>query len=103
MNEYPTSFDQFIQTHDKPVLADFWAQWCGPCKMMAPILKSLAHDWKDRITVIKVNTEEKQHLAQRFNITAIPTMILFQNGVEKHRISGAMPLAQLKNELSGFL
>ena len=103
MNEYPTNFDQFIQTHDKPILADFWAEWCGPCKMMAPILKSLAHDWKDKITVIKVNTEEKQHLAQRFNITAIPTMILFQNGAEKHRISGATPLAQLKNELSGFL
>jgi thioredoxin-like negative regulator of GroEL len=71
--------------------------------MMAPVLKELAKDWKDRITVIKVDTEAKPHLAQRFNITAIPTMILFQNGMEKYRISGAMQLVQLKNALSPYV
>ena len=103
MTEASASFDEFIQSHDKPVLADFWAEWCGPCKMMGPILKSLAQDWKDRLTVIKVNTEEKPHLAQRFNISAIPTMILFKNGEEIHRVQGAMPLAQLKSELGGLI
>jgi thioredoxin len=103
METMPTSFDEFIKSHPKPILADFWAQWCGPCKMMAPVLKELAKDWKDRITVIKVDTEAKPHLAQRFNITAIPTMILFQNGMEKYRISGAMQLVQLKNALSPYV
>ncbi len=70
---------------------------------MAPILQQLAREWKDRITVIKIDTEAKQNLAQRFDITAIPTLILFQNGEEKHRITGAVPLAQLKAVLSEFV
>jgi thioredoxin len=103
MSDIPPGFDEFIKTHDKPVLADFWASWCGPCKMMAPILQDLAKEWKGRITVIKVDTEARPHLAQRFGIATIPTMILFQNGEEKHRFSGAVPLAQLKNVLSEFI
>ena len=103
MDTISTNFDEFIQSHPKPVLADFWAEWCGPCKMMAPVLHSLAVEWKDRITVIKVNTETKQHLALRFNITGIPTMILFKNGVETFRFSGAVPLATLKSKLSPFV
>jgi thioredoxin 1/thioredoxin 2 len=103
MNELPKSFDEFIKSHEKPILADFWAPWCGPCKIMAPILQNLAHEWKDRVTIVKVNTEEKPHLAQQFSITAIPTLILFQNGMEKHRIAGALQLAQLKNDLGRFI
>jgi thioredoxin 1 len=99
----PQSFDDYIRSAAKPVLVDFWAEWCGPCKMMGPILQNLAHEWKDRITVIKVNTDKKPDLSGQYGISAIPTMILFKNGVEKHRISGAMPLAQLKNELEQIL
>jgi thioredoxin 1 len=97
-----TEFHDFIRTSDLPVLADFWAAWCGPCRMMAPVLKELARKWKGRIVVVKVNTEEKPHLAQEYGISSIPAMILFKNGVEIHRVSGAMPLAQLENELGRF-
>jgi thioredoxin 1 len=97
------SFNEYINSSDRPVLADFWAEWCGPCKMMGPVLHDLAQEWSGRIKVIKVNTETKPHLAQQYNISAIPTMILFQNGEEKHRISGAMPLARLKSELERFV
>ncbi len=103
MDTVPTSLDVFVRTHDKPILADFWADWCGPCKMMAPVLEQLAREWKDRITVIKIDTEKKQELALRFNITGIPTLILFANGSEQHRITGAMPLVQLKAMLSEFI
>jgi thioredoxin 1 len=103
MENIPISFDDFIKTHTKPILADFWAGWCGPCKMMAPILKDLAKEWSGRITVIKVDIEAKPHLAQRFNIANIPTMVLFQNGTELHRIHGAVPLVQLKHVLSEFI
>jgi thioredoxin 1 len=103
MNAVPASLDEFIRTHDKPILADFWADWCGPCKAMAPVLLELAREWKDRLTVIKVDTEKKQNLALQYNIAAIPTLILFINGAEAHRISGAMPLEQLKHILSEFV
>jgi len=103
MSDMPTSFDGFIQSNDKPVLVDFWAEWCQPCKMMGPILKSLAQDWKDRLTVIKVNIDDKPHLAQRFDVTAVPTMVLFKSGQEVHRMGGVMPLMQLKNALQSFL
>jgi len=103
MEVKPLSFQEYITSSDKPVLADFWAEWCGPCKMMGPILHELAQEWTGRIKVIKVNTETKQHLAAKYGISAIPTMILFQNGVEKHRISGAMPLSRLKSELERFV
>jgi thioredoxin len=96
-------FDAFIAANSLPVLADFWADWCGPCHMMAPVLKELARDWKGRLTIIKVDTEKKPRLASRFRISSIPTLILFKGGQEAHRVSGAMPLAQLKRELEGKL
>jgi len=99
----PSDFDAFISTHDKPILADFWAEWCAPCKMMAPVLHELAQDWKGRLTVIKVDTEKKPQLAGRFGISAIPTLILFKGGREIHRLSGALPLPQLKKEFETFL
>jgi thioredoxin 1 len=98
-----TDFDTFISTQALPVLTDFWAEWCGPCKMMHPVLQDLAKEWKGRLTVIKVDTEKKPHLANRFQISAIPTMILFKGGREIHRFQGAMPLAQLKRELESKL
>ena len=103
MEAQATQFNAFIRSSDLPVLADFWAAWCGPCRMMAPVLKELALKWKGRIVVVKVNTEEKPHLSQEYGISSIPTMILFKKGVEIHRVSGAMPLAQLENELGRFV
>ncbi len=102
-NGIPATLDEFVRTHNKPILADFWAEWCGPCKMMAPVLQDLAREWKDRVTIIKVDTEKKPDLARQYSITGIPTLILFQNGAEAHRITGAMPLPQLKHVLSEFV
>jgi thioredoxin 1 len=99
----PTAFDELLNSHDKPILADFWAEWCGPCKIMAPVLSELAKDWKGRLTIIKVDTEKKPDLANRFGITGIPTLILFKQGREVHRLSGALPLAPLKREFESYL
>ena len=85
------AFDALIGRSALPVLADFWAPWCGPCKMVAPELAKIAGEGAGRWLVAKVNTEELPGLAQRFGITAIPTMILFKTGRELARQAGAMP------------
>ncbi|MDH5656409.1 MAG: thioredoxin [Spirochaetia bacterium] len=103
MNTLPTSFHELIQTHEKPILVDFWAEWCGPCKMVAPVLKDLASEWKDRVTIIKINTEEKPQIAGQFGIQSIPTLILFKNGKEIHRVSGALPFPAMKAAFQNFI
>jgi len=99
----PASFEELIQTSDLPVLVDFWAEWCGPCRMMEPVLKQLAKDMKGRIRVVKVNVDEKPHIAQRYQIQGIPTTILFYKGQPIWRKSGAMPLPMLKQEIERHL
>lgn len=101
--QLPKQFEDLIQNHPKPLLVDFWAEWCQPCKTLAPVLKKLAGDWGDKVTIIKINTEQKPHLAQKYNITGIPTLILFKNGQEVHRVSGALPLEALKQSFQSFL
>jgi thioredoxin 1/thioredoxin 2 len=103
MLNIPSSLDEFIKTHEKPVLADFWASWCVPCQTMAPVLQELAKDWKNKITVVKVDTEAKPHLAQKYEVADLPTMILFRNGREEHRFHGIVQLPQLKNVLNEFI
>ena len=92
----PKSFDELLNTHEKPVLVDFWAEWCGPCKMLGPVLEELSKEWNDKITIIKINTDEKPDIAGRYNISGIPTMILFKDGKEAKRVSGALSLQQIK-------
>jgi len=98
-----SKFLDYIATQDKPVLADFWADWCGPCRMMHPVLEQLAKEWKGKATVVKVNSDEQPALASRFGIHSLPTLILFQNGREVHRVSGALPAAALKAEFSRWV
>jgi thioredoxin 2 len=90
------SFDALISHSAVPVLVDFWAPWCGPCKMVAPEVRKIASETAGRLLVAKVNAEEVPSLSQRFRVTAIPTMTLFQNGLEVARQAGAMPAPQIR-------
>ena len=89
------AFDDFVRRSHLPVIADFWAPWCGPCRAMAPQFEKAAQELKGRARLVKVNTEEAPGLAARMNIRAIPTIALFRNGAEVKRVSGALDAGSL--------
>ena len=89
------NFQQHLHKNDIPVIIDFWAPWCGPCKMMGPNFEQAAQNFRAKIRFAKVNTEEQQSLGAHFNIRSIPTLILFKNGKEVDRLSGALDANQL--------
>jgi len=89
-------FSQFVGGSDLPVVVDFWAEWCGPCKMMAPAFEQAAASMPLKAQFIKLNTEHQQSIAGQYGIRSIPTTIVFKNGREVDRISGALPAAQLQ-------
>lgn len=91
-----SAFDALTRSSALSVLADFWAPWCGPCKMVAPELAKIAAEGAGRWLIVKVNTEELPGLAQRFRISGIPTLVLFRDGQELTRQSGAMPAARIR-------
>jgi thioredoxin 1 len=97
------TFDEEIKTSDRPVLVDFWAEWCGPCKMIAPVLEQLADEEADRLRIAKLNIDENLETARRFEVMSIPTLLLFKDGALVHRIVGARGKAQLQNELAAHL
>lgn len=97
-----SSFQESI-AGDRPVLVDFWAEWCNPCRMVAPVLEELAGQHPDKITVAKLNIDENPQTPANFDVMSIPTLILFKDGVEKKRIIGARPKHQLEQELAEYL
>lgn len=101
-NGHPASLDggrfqRHLERNDLPVLVDFWAPWCAPCRAMAPAFEEAARRLEPQVRLVKVNTEEAQDLALRHGIRGIPTLVLFQGGQERARISGAMDAASLVN------
>ena len=97
------SFETDVLNAEKPVLVDFWAPWCGPCRLVSPVVESLGEKHGDKIAVAKVNTDENQQLAMRYSIFSIPTLIVFQNGREAARLVGYMPEQVMEERLRPFL
>ena len=101
MNMAKTSFNDIIAS-DIPVLVDFSAEWCGPCKAMAPILREVAGKVGDKARIVKIDVDRNPAVAERFKVQAVPTLIVFQNGQVKWRQAGMQSAQQLTNVLNGF-
>ncbi len=97
------NFDEVVVNSDIPVIIDFWAPWCGPCKMMGPVFEKTATKFPLKTLFTKVNTENEQHLGARFGIRSIPTLIVFKNGKEMERISGALDESSLTSLVKKFI
>jgi len=97
------NFDQVVLQSDKPVLVDFWAAWCGPCRMVAPIVEELAEEYEGRVTVAKVDVDQNRKTASRYGVMSIPTLLIFKNGAPVSNIVGFRPKADLKRSLDAVL
>jgi thioredoxin 1 len=97
------TFAEQVNSSDEPVLVDFWAEWCVPCHKIAPVLEELAVEKADRLRIAKVDVDENRSLALEHRVQSIPTMILFKDGVEVHRITGAVGKAKLLEDLQPLL
>jgi thioredoxin 1 len=98
-----SSFKQDVLESDLPVLVDFWAEWCGPCHMIAPIVEQIAQDYQGRLKVGKLNVDENPQIAAQFGIRGIPTLLLFDKGKPVEQIIGAVPKAQIQTKLDAHL
>lgn len=96
------NFDEVLKS-DKPVLVDFWAEWCGPCRMVSPIIEDLETEYDGKAVVGKVNVDEEAELALRYNIVSIPTVMIFKNGEEAEKIIGASSQDEYEEALEKYL
>ena len=93
------TFEQEVLNSETPVIVDFWAEWCGPCHAVAPVLEKIVEERKDEVKLVKVNIDEEQALQERFQVFSIPTMLLFAGGQQKGFAVGALPKGVLEHEL----
>ena len=97
------TFDETIGGADKPVLVDFWAEWCGPCKMLAPVLEEIASEQGEKLSIAKLNVDDNPDVAMRFNVMSIPTLIVFKDGEPAKRLVGAKGKGQLLQDLAEYV
>ena len=98
-----STFDETVASSDKPILVDFWAEWCGPCKMIAPVLEDIAKEHAGRIQIAKLNVDDNPNSARRFDVMSIPTLLVIADGEVKKRLVGAKGKPQLLEELAEFI
>ena len=97
------NFDTEVVKNAKPVIVDYWAEWCGPCRMIAPVLEEIAQEHGDKVDVVKLNIEENPQTAQKYGIMLIPTLNVFKDGEVVKQIKGAKPKAALLKDLADFI
>jgi thioredoxin 1 len=97
------TFDEHVKGSDVPVLVDFWAEWCGPCKMISPVLEEIAEEQAGKIQIGKLNIDDNLEVTRRFDVMSIPTLILFKDGQPEVRLIGAKPKGQLLQEIAAYL
>lgn len=97
------TFDEEVNGSSEPVIVDFWAEWCGPCKMIAPVLEAIATEQQGKVRVAKLNVDDNPDIARRFDVMSIPTLIVFKDGEPQKRLVGAKGKGQLLDELAEYL
>ncbi len=97
------SFQSDVLEHDKPIMVDFWAEWCGPCRAVSPILDKIAEENRDKLDIVKLNVDFNPETAMKYGITSIPAMYVFKNGEVVKRVVGAKPKPALEADLAEFL
>ncbi len=103
INLDPASFKSLLESESRPILVDFWAEWCGPCRMLAPIFEKLSEKYSDKVVFAKVDVDEHPYLAEEYGVMAVPTLILFVNGVEAERVIGLVPEKHIESLIKKYL